>query len=47
MDIDHFKSVNDRHGHLFGDEVLLLMRRLMKFTFRGADQLFRFGGVEL
>jgi diguanylate cyclase (GGDEF)-like protein len=46
MDIDHFKSINDRHGHLFGDEVLLLVSRLMKLTFRGADQLIRFGGEE-
>jgi diguanylate cyclase (GGDEF)-like protein len=45
-DIDHFKSVNDRHGHLFGDEVLLLVSRLMRETFRGSDHLFRFGGEE-
>jgi diguanylate cyclase (GGDEF)-like protein len=46
VDIDHFKSVNDQHGHLFGDEVLLLVSRLMRETFRGADHLFRFGGEE-
>jgi diguanylate cyclase (GGDEF)-like protein len=46
MDVDHFKSINDSHGHLFGDEVLLLVSRLMKLTFRGADQLIRFGGEE-
>jgi diguanylate cyclase (GGDEF)-like protein len=46
IDIDHFKSVNDRHGHLFGDEVLLLVSRLMKRTFRGSDHVFRFGGEE-
>ena len=46
VDVDHFKSVNDGYGHLFGDEVLLLVSRLMKLSFRGADQLFRFGGEE-
>jgi len=46
VDIDRFKSINDRYGHLFGDDVLLLMARLMRHTFRGSDQLFRFGGEE-
>jgi diguanylate cyclase (GGDEF)-like protein len=46
IDIDHFKSINDRYGHLFGDEILLLVSRLMRHSFRGADQLFRFGGEE-
>ena len=46
VDIDRFKSINDSHGHLFGDEVLLLVARLMMQSFRGADQMFRFGGEE-
>jgi diguanylate cyclase (GGDEF)-like protein len=46
IDIDHFKRVNDGHGHLIGDEVLLLMSRLMRATFRFHDHLFRFGGEE-
>jgi len=46
VDVDKFKSINDSHGHLFGDEILLLLSRLMHECFRGADQLFRFGGEE-
>ena len=46
IDIDHFKSINDCYGHMFGDEVLLLVSQLMRRSFRGADQLFRFGGEE-
>ena len=46
LDIDHFKRVNDNFGHLIGDEVLLLMARLMRAHFRFQDQLYRFGGEE-
>lgn len=46
IDIDHFKSVNDNHGHLIGDEVLLLLSRLMRAVFRFHDRLYRFGGEE-
>lgn len=46
LDIDHFKRVNDNFGHLIGDEVLLLMARLMRTNFRFHDQLYRFGGEE-
>lgn len=46
LDIDHFKRVNDNFGHLIGDEVLLLLARLMRSTFRFHDQLYRFGGEE-
>lgn len=46
LDIDHFKDVNDRYGHLYGDEVLLLMARLMMRSFRREDLLFRYGGEE-
>jgi len=45
-DIDHFKQVNDRFGHQIGDEVLLLMARLLQSTFRQQDRLYRFGGEE-
>jgi len=46
LDIDHFKNINDTFGHLYGDEVLLLLSRLMKKSFRNADLLFRYGGEE-
>ena len=46
IDIDHFKKVNDQYGHLYGDEVLILMARNMSKVFRQNDKLFRFGGEE-
>lgn len=46
IDIDHFKQVNDRFGHLIGDEVLLLLSRVMRACFRFHDRLYRFGGEE-
>ncbi len=46
LDIDHFKAINDRLGHLFGDEVLLLLAGLMTDSFRENDLLFRYGGEE-
>jgi len=46
IDIDHFKQVNDTYGHLIGDEVLLLLSRLMRSSFRFHDRLYRFGGEE-
>lgn len=46
IDIDHFKSVNDRFGHLYGDEVLILLAHLLKGALRTDDWVFRFGGEE-
>jgi diguanylate cyclase (GGDEF)-like protein len=46
IDIDHFKRVNDRFGHLYGDEVLILVANRMRGSFRQNDKLFRFGGEE-
>lgn len=46
LDIDHFKQVNDAYGHVIGDEVLVLVARIMRETFRAYDRLYRFGGEE-
>ena len=46
VDVDRFKAINDTFGHLFGDEVLLLIARRMQETFRQSEALFRFGGEE-
>ena len=46
FDIDHFKRVNDTYGHIYGDEVILLLAQQMRTCFRQGDVLFRFGGEE-
>ena len=46
IDIDHFKSVNDQHGHAVGDQALLAMSQLLGESLRSADVLVRHGGEE-
>lgn len=46
LDIDHFKSVNDRHGHPAGDAVLQQVADVLREVTRGGDVLGRFGGEE-
>jgi diguanylate cyclase (GGDEF)-like protein len=47
IDIDHFKAVNDQHGHLYGDEVLRRVAGLLPQALRGKNDLAtRFGGEE-
>ncbi len=45
-DIDHFKTVNDRYGHLTGDQVLVRFSQLLKSSSRVEDVVARFGGEE-
>lgn len=46
IDIDHFKSINDTHGHDAGDHALQQMAALLDSNTRGGDYLFRLGGEE-
>jgi diguanylate cyclase (GGDEF)-like protein len=46
VDIDHFKQINDRHGHAGGDAVLVQMKGRLQRVFRDSDYLVRWGGEE-
>ncbi len=46
VDVDHFKDVNDQHGHAVGDVVLIRLGELMRTQLRGTDTLARWGGEE-
>ncbi len=46
LDIDHFKQINDRHGHAVGDQVLRAVATIVGAEVRSADALYRWGGEE-
>ena len=46
MDLDHFKNINDTHGHQVGDQVLVDFSQRVRQQLRQADRLGRFGGEE-
>lgn len=46
IDVDHFKAVNDTHGHTFGDQVLRSLAKRVSGCMRSSDHVFRYGGEE-
>ncbi len=46
IDVDHFKSLNDTHGHMAGDKVLRKIGEILRETFRQSDTAGRYGGEE-
>jgi diguanylate cyclase (GGDEF)-like protein len=46
LDIDDFKVINDKHGHLAGDKILIFIANILKKTLREGDKVFRYGGEE-
>jgi diguanylate cyclase (GGDEF)-like protein len=46
LDVDYFKAINDAHGHLAGDEVLIELCRRLRAVMRREEILARYGGEE-
>lgn len=46
LDIDHFKRINDTHGHITGDRILIELNELIRSNTRATESLYRYGGEE-
>lgn len=46
LDIDDFKLINDKYGHVAGDKILIFIANILKKTLRDGDKVFRYGGEE-
>jgi diguanylate cyclase (GGDEF)-like protein len=46
LDLDDFKLINDRFGHIAGDKILIFLANILKKTLRDGDKIFRYGGEE-
>lgn len=46
LDIDDFKVINDTHGHIAGDKILIFIANILRKTLRDGDKIFRYGGEE-
>lgn len=46
LDIDDFKIINDKYGHIAGDKILIFISNILRKTLRDGDKVFRYGGEE-
>ncbi len=46
LDIDDFKQINDKYGHIAGDKILIFVANMLRKALRDGDKLFRYGGEE-
>lgn len=46
IDIDNFKKINDKYGHITGDKILIFISNILRKTLRDGDKIFRYGGEE-